>query len=107
VLELNINIAQAALGDKVTIPTLDGDETIQIPPGTQTGRVFRLRGRGVTRLRRTGRGDLLILTQVVVPTQLDEQQRELIQELGKTLGKEVISQQERSLMDRLRDVFSL
>lgn len=107
VLELNINIAQAALGDKVTIPTLDGDETIQIPPGTQTGRVFRLRGRGVTRLRRTGRGDLLILTQVVVPTKLDEQQRELIQELGKTLGKEVISQQERSLMDRLRDVFSL
>jgi molecular chaperone DnaJ len=107
VLELNINIAQAALGDKVTIPTLDGDESIQVPPGTQTGRVFRLRGRGVTRLRRTGRGDLLIVTQVVVPTKLDEQQRELFQELGKTLGKEVIPQQERSLMDRLRDVFSL
>jgi molecular chaperone DnaJ len=107
VLELNINIAQAALGDKVTIPTLDGDETIQIPAGTQTGRIFRLRGRGVPHLRHSGRGDLLIVTQVVVPTKLDEQQRELIQELGKTLGKEVIPQQERSLMDRLRDTFSL
>lgn len=107
VVELNINVAQAALGDKVTIPTLDGDEKIQIPAGTQTGRVFRLRGRGVPHLRRNGRGDLLIVTQVVVPTQLDDRQRELFQELGKTLGKEVIPQQERGLMDRLRDVFSL
>jgi molecular chaperone DnaJ len=107
VLELNINVAQAALGDKVTIPTLDGKESVQIPSGTQTGRIFRLRGRGVPHLRHSGRGDLLIVTQVVVPTDLDEQQRELFQELGKTLGKEVIPQQERGFVDRLRDVFSL
>jgi molecular chaperone DnaJ len=107
VLELNINVAQAALGDEVMIPTMDGDEAIQIPAGTQTGRVFRLRGRGVPHLRRGGRGDLLIVTQVVVPTKLDDRQRELFQELGLSLGKEVIPQQERGLMDRLRDVFSL
>ena len=107
VLELNINVSQAALGDKVTIPTLDGEESVPIPSGTQTGRIFRLRGRGVPHLRRSGRGDLLIVTQVVVPTGLDEQQRELFQELGKTLGKEVIPQQERGFVDRLRDVFSL
>jgi molecular chaperone DnaJ len=107
VVELNINVAQAALGDKVTIPTLDGEETIQIPSGTQTGRIFRLRGRGVPHLRRSGRGDLLIVTQVVVPTALNEHQRELFHELGQTLGKEVIPQEERGLMDRLRDVFSL
>jgi molecular chaperone DnaJ len=107
VLELNINIAQAALGDKVIIPTLDGEESVQIPAGTQTGRIFRLRGRGVPHLRHNGRGDLLIVVQVVVPTELDNHQRELFQELGKTLGKEVIPQQERSFMDRLRDVFSL
>jgi len=107
VLELNINVAQAALGDKVTIPTLDGEENVSIPAGTQTGRIFRLRGRGVPHLRGSGRGDLLIVTHVVVPTELDDQQRELFQELGKTLGKEVIPQQERGLMDRLRDVFSL
>ena len=107
VLELNINIAQAALGDRVTIPTLDGDEHLQIPAGTQTGRVFRVRGRGVPHLRRGGHGDLLIVTQVVVPIELDDQQRELFQELGKTLGKEVIPHQERGFLDRLRDVFSL
>jgi molecular chaperone DnaJ len=107
VLELGINVAQAALGDKVTIPTLDGDATISIPAGTQTGRIFRLRGRGVPHLRRSGRGDQLIIVQVVVPTELDDKQRELFQELGKTLGKEVIPQQERGFVDRLRDVFSL
>jgi len=107
VLELNVNVAQAALGDKVTIPTLDGEESVHIPAGTQTGRIFRLRGRGVPHLRRSGRGDLLIVTQVVVPTDLDERQRELFQELGQTLGKEVIPQQERGFLDRLRDVFSL
>jgi molecular chaperone DnaJ len=107
VLEISINVAQAALGDKVMIPTLDGEETIAIPSGTQTGRIFRLRGRGVPHLRRSGRGDMLIVIQVVVPTELDEQQRDLFQELGKTLGKEVIPQQERGFLDRLRDVFSL
>jgi len=107
VLELAINVAQAALGDKVTIPTLDGEETIAIPAGTQTGRVFRLRERGVPHLRRNGRGDQLIVVQVVVPTGLTDEQRELFQELGQTLGKEVIPQQERGFMDRLRDVFSL
>ncbi len=107
VLELGVNVAQAALGDNVTIPTLDGEETISIPGGTQTGRIFRLRGRGVPHLRRSGRGDLLIVIQVVVPTELNDEQRELFQELGKTLGKEVIPQQERGFLDRLRDVFSL
>jgi molecular chaperone DnaJ len=107
VLELAINVAQAALGDKVFIPTLDGEEKISIPAGTQTGRIFRLRGRGVPHLRGNGRGDMLIVIQVAVPIELDDKQRELFQELGKTLGKEVIPQQERGFVDRLRDVFSL
>jgi molecular chaperone DnaJ len=107
VLELGINVAQAALGDKVNIPTLDGEETISIPAGTQTGHIFRLRGRGVPHLRRNGRGDQLIVVQVVVPTELTNEQRELFQTLGKTLGQAVIPQHERSFMDRLRDVFSL
>jgi molecular chaperone DnaJ len=61
----------------------------------------------VPHLRRSGRGDLLIVTQVVVPTELDEHQQGLFRELGKTLGKEVIPQQERSFLDRLRDAFTL
>jgi molecular chaperone DnaJ len=106
VLELGLNVAQAALGDKVTIPTLDGEEKISIPAGTQTGNVFRLRGQGVPHLRRSGRGDQLIVVQVMVPTELDERQRELFYELGQTLGKEIFPQ-ERGFMDRLKDVFSL
>ena len=107
VLEMGLNVSQAALGDKVTIPTLEGEEIISIPAGTQTGNVFRLRGRGVPHLRRSGRGDQLIIVQVMVPTALDERQRELFQELGETLGKEIIPQQERGFMDRLRDALNL
>jgi len=105
ILELGINVAQAALGDEVTVPTLDGEERLVIPAGTQTGTVFRLRDRGVPYLRRNGRGDQLIVTQVVVPTELTEEQRELLQQLGKTLGREVIPQKERGFLNRLGDIF--
>jgi len=105
ILELGINVAQAALGDEVTIPTLDGEEKLVIPAGTQTGMVFRLRGKGVPYLRRNGRGDMLVVTQVVIPTELTEEQRELFQQLAKTLGREVISQKEKGFLKRLGDIF--
>jgi molecular chaperone DnaJ len=107
ILEWGLNVAQAALGDKITVPTLDGKETVSVPSGTQTGDSITLRGRGIPHLRRNGRGDQAIIFQVVVPKDLDEQQRQLFQELGRTLGKEVLPQQQRGFMDRLRDAFSL
>ncbi|RMF37121.1 MAG: J domain-containing protein, partial [Chloroflexi bacterium] len=107
ILELPINVAQAALGDRITIPTLEGEEEIRIPPGTQTGQIFRLRGRGVPHLRRNGRGDLLIITHVVVPTQLTAEQRELFEKLARTLGRESIPQRERGFFEKLREAFSL
>jgi len=106
-LDLTINIAQAALGDEITIPTLDGKETLSIPAGTQTGSVFRLRGRGVPHVRGGGRGDQIVVINVAIPTDLDARQRELFGELGKTLGREVISQGEKSLVDRFRDALGL
>jgi molecular chaperone DnaJ len=102
-MELNINVAQAALGDEITVPSLDGDVTLKIPPGTQSGKVFRLRGKGVPRLRCNGRGDQLVVIQVSVPTSLTDEQVALFKTLGKTLGKEVIPQTERSFFDRLKD----
>ncbi len=105
-LELGVNVAQAALGDKVTIPTLDGDETISIPAGTQTGKVFRLRGRGVPHLRSNGRGDQLIVVHVVTPTDLTDEQKELFDQLAQTLGKEIIPQEERGVLDKLKDIFN-
>jgi molecular chaperone DnaJ len=105
ILELGINVAQAALGDEVMVPTLDGEEKLAIPEGTQTGTVFRLRGKGVPYLRRNGRGDLLILAQVVVPTDLTVEQRELLQHLAQTLGREVTPQKEKGFLNKLGELF--
>ncbi len=107
VLEVAINVAQAALGDEITVPTLDGDERIGIPGGTQTGRVISLKGKGIPHLRRPGRGDQLVVIQVSVPTQLTHEQRELFGKLAKTLGKEVIPQNEKGFIDRLKDLFTV
>jgi molecular chaperone DnaJ len=106
-LELGVNVAQAALGDKVLVPTLDGDEEMTIPAGTQTGETFRLRGRGVPYLRRNGRGDQLVMVHVLTPTKLSSKQKELFKELGQTLGKEVIQQSEKGFFDKVRDALGM
>jgi len=107
VLELGINVAQATLGDEITVPTLDGDERLAIPPGTQTGKVFRLRNKGVPHLRTNGRGDQLVVIDVMIPTNLTAEQKRLFRELAKTLGKDVVPQREKTFLDKLKDVFSL
>ena len=110
-LELAINITQAALGDEVEVPTLDGKEMMTIPAGTQTGDTVRLRGKGVPRLRRdgshTGRGDQIVTIQVRTPTNLTKEQRLLLLELGKTLDREVVPQKEKSFFDRIRDALGV
>ncbi len=85
VLELNINVAQAALGDTLEVPTLDGHEELIIPPGTETGQQFRLLGKGVPFIRQRGRGDQIVFVRVVLPKKLNEHQRQLFQELSSTL----------------------
>ncbi len=78
--EAKVSIAQAALGTRITVPTVDGDEEVEIKPGTQPDTEIRLRGKGVPHLRRTGsRGDLHVLVDVVVPTKLSKKQRELLE----------------------------
>jgi molecular chaperone DnaJ len=102
--ELPINIAQAALGAEVSVPTLEDEETLRIQPGTQHGRTYRLRGRGVPHLRGNGRGDQIVVVNVVVPTRLTEEQRELLKGLAESLGDEVDTK--RSVFDQIRDVFT-
>jgi len=102
-LDLGINVAQAALGANVTIPTLDGEEQLEIPPGTQSGRVLTLKHRGVPRLRRNGRGDQMVIISVEIPRSLSEEQRNLFEKLAETMGTEVLLQ-ERSFVDRLKDL---
>lgn len=100
-MELPINIAQAALGATVRIPTLDGkEETLDVPPGTQSGRVFRKRGLGIPRLQRSGRGDMLITVRVVTPVDLNAEQKALLQQLGKSFGDESLHQS-KGFFDRI------
>jgi molecular chaperone DnaJ len=102
VLDLDINIAQAALGADVKIPTVDGEETLKIPPGIQPGKVLRVRNKGVPYLRGNGRGDQLVVVNIAIPKNLTSEQRSLFEQLAKTLGSEV-KPQERSFFDWLKE----
>lgn len=103
-LDLDINIAQAVLGDKIRVPTINGEVDLRIPPGTQPGKIFRLRERGIPHLRGSGRGDELITVSVQVPNKLTSEQRELFEQLAKTMDPDIKIQQQ-SFFDKLRDVF--
>ena len=86
--ELAVNFVQAALGDEVEVPGLAGKTKIKIPPGSQTGKIFRLKGQGVTHLKRSGRGDQIILLTVLTPEQLNDKQRQMLKELGASLTEQ-------------------
>ncbi len=103
-LDLDINVAQAVLGDEILVPTLNGDKELRIPPGTQPGKVFRLRDLGFPHLRGSGRGDQLVTVSVQVPNRLTSEQRELFESLAKTMDPD-IKIQEQSFFDKLREVF--
>ncbi len=101
-LDLNVNIAQATLGAEVEIPTVDGKEKLRIPSGTQPGKVLRMRSKGVPFLRSTGRGDQLVVVNVDIPKHLTTEQRQLFEQLAKSLGSEV-RPQERGFLDWLKE----
>jgi molecular chaperone DnaJ len=103
-LNLDVNLAQAALGADIEVITVDGPTRLAIPAGTQPGKVFTLRGKGVPHLRSSGRGDQLVVINVAVPTKLNPDQRKLFEQLALTLGSEV-HPQEKSFFDRLREIF--
>ena len=101
-LEREISIAQAALGTRVTIPTIEGDEQVEIKAGTQPGAEIRLRGKGVPHLRRANaRGDLHVFVKVAVPTRLNKKQRELLEALAAASGEAVTSGS--GILDRVKD----
>jgi len=101
-LNLDINVAQATLGAEVEVPTLDGDEKLKIPAGTQPGKVFTLKHKGVPHLRRNGRGDQLVIVNVAIPEKLSKEQRELFEQLAESLGT-TVKPQERGFLDWLNE----
>lgn len=102
--EVPISFSQAALGASIEIPTLDGKVEMQLPAGTQTGKVFRLRGKGVPSLNGYGRGDQRVRVVVETPTSLTKRQRELLEEFAKEAGEDV-HPQGRSFLNKVRDLF--
>lgn len=106
---LPINMAQAALGAKVTVPTIAGEEAeLEIPAGTQTGAVFRLRNLGVPYMRSSRKGDQLITVDVQTPKKLSDEQKRLFEELSASFGEDMIEsgEHERGFFDKLKDAIS-
>jgi molecular chaperone DnaJ len=101
---LHLPVSQAALGTVMELETLDGTEDLVIPPGTQTGRVFRLRGRGVPHVNSRGRGDIVVEVVVDTPTGLSDAQVELLRQLAAQRGEEV-SPVESGVFSKIRSAF--
>ena len=101
---LPISMSQAALGAEIQVPTLEGEEKLKIPEGTQTGSHFKLKNKGVPVLNGRGRGDLFVEVKVQTPSKLTKRQRELLQELHTTLSIEN-KPVSRSLLNRVKEIF--
>lgn len=102
---MKVNVVEAALGIDVEVPTLNGGSEVKIEPGTQPGATLRLRGEGMPRLRGRGRGDLKVVVDVMVPTRLTGEQRELLEKFGAISGEETYNGTGGTFFDRLRGVF--
>lgn len=103
--EMPISFVQAALGADVDIPTLTGPVRYHIPEGTQTDTEFRLKGHGITQLRGTAKGDLIVRVRVEIPKKLTDRQRELLQKFeDESTGKEYEGR--KTFMDRMKDLFN-
>lgn len=100
-----IGFVQAALGDEIQVPTLEGPATLRIPEGTQTGTEFRFRGRGVPDLDSGNRGDLVVTVYVETPTRLTERQRALLREFAEETGEDV-HPQSKSFWEKVKDLLT-
>ena len=97
-----ITFAQAALGADIMVKTLEGEEKLKVPMGTQTGTVFRLKGKGMPQLGGRGKGDLFVSVSVVTPTSLTREQRRLLEQLAEVENKDL---ENKGLVDKVRDIF--
>jgi molecular chaperone DnaJ len=102
---VNLSVSQAALGTTVAVPTLDGEEELEVPAGTQPGTIVTLRARGMPTLGRARRGDQRVVLNVVVPRNLSDDQRALMDQLEDSLTDDNLHEHE-SVLKRLRRAFN-
>ncbi|MFC4022745.1 molecular chaperone DnaJ [Oceanobacillus longus] len=103
--ELPLTISQAALGDEVEVPTVHGKVKLKIPAGTQTGKTFRIRGKGVPNVRGRGQGDQHIKVKVMTPTQLTDRQKELLREFNEIGGNDSTDEQDGNIFQKFKKAF--
>ena len=101
---LNISFVQAALGDTVEVPTVHGNVEMVIPAGTQTGKTFRLKGKGAPRLRGGSQGDQLVTVKIVTPTKLNDAQKVALLAFAKASGDEKVAPQKKGFFNKVKDV---
>lgn len=102
--EKQISFVMASLGGEITVPTIDGKKVkMRIPPGTQPGTSFRLKGKGIPHLRGIGRGDMHVFAKVQVPEKLNARQRQALKDLAAAMGEEI--PEEKGFMDKVKDAF--
>ncbi len=104
-LEIPITFNQAALGDEIVVPTLDGKVSYKVPAGTQSGTVFRLKGKGIKNVRSSKKGDLYVKVVLEIPTKLSSKQKKAIEAMGKAVGNECY-QKKSGFLDSLKEFFS-
>jgi molecular chaperone DnaJ len=102
-IKLDLNLTKAILGGEVGVPTLNGKVEMRIPAGTQSGKVFRLKGKGIVDLHGRGKGDELVLIRVKIPTNLSTEQKRLIQEFAKISGED--SESKEKITDKIKRAF--
>lgn len=104
--EIPITFVQAVLGTEMEVPTLDGKVSYKINEGTQTGTVFRLKGKGIPYLRRSGRGDQYVKVYVEVPKKLNSKQKEILMEFAEAGGDD-IHEQRKTFFDKMKDALGM
>lgn len=110
--EISVSFPTLVLGGEIRVPTLDGEETLRVPEATEAGTVLRLRGKGMPNLSGRGRGDLHVIVQVMVPRKLTREQKKLLEQVSSAFPEKQSEprgrdeEQERSVFERVRDIFS-
>ena len=100
-----VSFVKAALGGEVTVPTLSGDVAMKIPPGTQSGKTFRLKGKGMLDLHGGPPGDQYVKVMIQVPTNLNSEQRRLLEEFARISGETAGSTDNPSFSEKIRKAF--
>ncbi len=105
VCDIDLSFVQAALGDVIEVPTLDGSADLKVPEGTQTGTIFRIKDKGIPYLNGNGRGDQHVRVKVITPTKLNDKQKELLKEFAKQSGDKAPKAQEKNIFEKVKEAF--